>query len=171
MNPANPTPSTRPAPPQPAASEPAAPGLRLIIGYKFAKAATELCAGVAFFAFGQAGATHKLVEAALTLRHHATEAWSIALAEKLLDVSTARHVQVVALAVVADGLVTAVEGWALQRGYAWSHWLVMLTTASLLPFEIIALAHHFNAGHVVVLTVNLLIVVYLLRHRTASPRS
>jgi uncharacterized membrane protein (DUF2068 family) len=145
-------------------------GLRLIIGYKIAKAAVELLAGIAIFALGSAGATRDLVHVALLLRHHATEAWSIALAEKLLDVSTARHVMVVAVASVADGIVTAVEGWALYRGYAWSHWLVMLTTASLLPFEIIALARHFNIGRVLLLTVNLLIVVYLLRHLTASRR-
>ena len=144
-------------------------GLRLIIGYKCAKAAAEILAGGTLLALGSAGATEKLIHAALTLRHHATEAWSIALAEKLLDVSTARHVLVVALAVIADGIVTAIEGWALYRGYGWSHWLVMLTTASLVPFEINALIRHLNTAHVLLLTVNVLIVVYLLRNLTATP--
>jgi len=151
-------------------ARPAAPGLRLIIGYKIAKAAAELLAGSAIFALGSAGATRDLLHVALVLRHHATEAWSIALAEKLLDVSTARHVMVVALACVADGIVTAIEGWALYRGYAWSHWLVMLTTASLVPFEIVALARHVNASHVVLLIVNVVIVAYLLRHLAVQER-
>ncbi len=146
-------------------------GLRLIIGYKVAKATAELIAGASFFLLGSAGATEKLVHAAQTLRRHATEAWSIALAEKLLDASTARHVFVVAMAIIADGIVTAVEGWALCRGYGWSHWLVMFTTASLLPFEGIAIAHHVNAGRMLLLIVNVVIVAYLLRHLTASPRT
>ena len=151
-------------------SRPEPSGLRLIIGYKIAKAAAEILAGGAFLALGSAGATAKIVHAAVTLRRHATEAWSIALAEQVLDVSTARHVMVVAVAVIADGIVTAIEGWALLRGYAWSHWLVMLTTASLVPFEITSLARHFNTVHVLLLTVNLLIVAYLLRHLTAARR-
>jgi uncharacterized membrane protein (DUF2068 family) len=150
---------------------PAPRGLRLIIGYKLAKAAAEIIAGGSFLALGSAGATKTLVHAAQILRHHATEAWSIALAEKLLDVSTARHVLVVATAVIADGLVTAVEGWALYKGYFWSHWLVMLTTASLIPFEVISLTRHFNAGHVILLLVNVVIVLYLLRHLTTQRRS
>jgi uncharacterized membrane protein (DUF2068 family) len=147
-------------------------GLRLIISYKFAKAALELIAGASFFMLGSSGATERIVHLAQALRHHATETWSIALAEALLNASTGRHVLVVALAAIADGIVSAIEGWALYHGYSWSHWLVMLTTASLLPFEIIALTRHVNAGRVTLFVVNLVIVLYLLRHlraRKAQP--
>jgi uncharacterized membrane protein (DUF2068 family) len=47
----------------------------------------------------------------------------------------------------------------------------MLTTASLLPFEVIALIRHVNEGRVILFLVNLIIVLYLLRHLTAAPRS
>ena len=149
--------STITSPPRPRA------GLRLIIGYKVVKAAAELLVGLAFFALGSMGLAGMLASLAQDIRRHATEAWSFALAERLIDASTAHHVFVVALAVTADGLATSIEAWALQRGYVWSGWLVIATTASLLPFEATALFHHPNAGHSVLLLANLLIVGYLWR--------
>lgn len=138
-------------------------GLRLIIGYKLAKAAAEFLGGASIFVLGSVGFAQKLAFTAQAIRRHATEAWSIALAERLLDASTAHNVFVVAMALVADAVITAIEGWALHRRYAWSRWLVVGTTASLLPFEVIALVRHPNAGRALVLLVNLLIVGYLLR--------
>ncbi len=155
---------SRPATP----SAPAPAGLRLIIGYKLAKAGIELLAAAAFFFFGSAVSAAKLAHAAQFIRHHVTETWSIALAEQLIDASTASHVRVVALAVLADSVVTLIEGWALQRRYVWSRWLVIGTTSSLLPFEVLALLKHPNAGRALLLLLNLLIVAYLLR-RHAEP--
>ncbi len=139
-------------------------GLTLIITYKVAKAAAELLVSSVFFLVGSAGSAKGLAYAATEIRHHATEAWSIALAERLVDASTARHVFVVAMALMADGMVTLIEGWALSRRYRWSRWLVVLTTASLLPFEIRAVIHHLTAGRAGLLAVNTMIVMYLLRH-------
>jgi uncharacterized membrane protein (DUF2068 family) len=145
-------------------------GLRLIIGYKLGKALAEVLGGASIFILGSVGLAQKLAFIAQGIRRHATEDWSIALAEKLLDASTAHNVFVVAMAMLADSVVTAIEGWALYRRYVWSRWLVVLTTASLIPFEISALVRHPNAGRAVVLLVNLLIVVYLLkRHESAAP--
>lgn len=144
-------------------------GLKLIVGYKLFKAAAELLGGASIFILGSVGLAQKLAYVAQAVQRHATEAWSIALAEKLLDASTAHNVFVVAMAMLADAVLTSIEGWALYRRYAWSRWLVVLTTASLIPFEIVALVHHPNAGHSVVLLVNLLIVVYLFRrHETPA---
>jgi len=142
---------------------PAPAGLRLIIGYKIAKASAEFVTGLVFIYLGSAGLATEFAHVAQFIRRHFTEAWSIALAEWLTDAKTAHHVKVVALAVIADALVTLLEGWALYRRFGWSRWLVIATTASLLPFEGIAIAHHPNAAHIAVLLVNLAIVVYLLR--------
>jgi len=140
-------------------------GLQLIIGYKLSKAAAEFLCGASIVVLGSVGFAQKLASTAQLLRRHATEAWSIALAERLLDASTAHNVFVVAMALGVDAIVTAIEGWALYRRYVWSRWLVVGTTASLLPFEILALLHHPNAGRIAVLVLNLLIVGYLvLRH-------
>ena len=161
-SPASSDPAT--APPDATPPDAAAPaGLKVIIGYKFAKAALELLLGAAFLAFRSLGLVGKLVSIAQAIRHHATEAWSIALAEWLLDASTAHHVIVVALAVSADGIVTLIEAWALQRRYRWSGWLVIGTSASLLPFEVDSIRRHPSVGHIVLLLVNLGIVAYLVR--------
>jgi uncharacterized membrane protein (DUF2068 family) len=146
-------------------------GFNLIIRYKLAKTAVELLTGAIFFLVGSAGSAEKIAYIARAVRQHATEAWSVALAERLMDVSTPHHVAVVATALLADGMVTGLEGWALQRRYAWSRWLVVLTTASLTPFEIEALVHHPNAVRAVLLLVNLLIVGYLVMRRENTSTS
>ena len=138
-------------------------GLSVIIGYKFAKAAAELILGATFFAFGSVGLAARLATLAQFIRHHATEAWSIALAEKLLDVSTAHHVFVVAVAIVADGSVSLLEGWALSRGYYWARWLVIATTAALVPFEVMHVLRRPTVGHILLLSANVVIVIYLAR--------
>jgi uncharacterized membrane protein (DUF2068 family) len=145
--------------------------LRLVIGYKFVKALAELAAGAAFLILGSVGLAEKLAHVAEEIRHHATEAWSVALAERLIDVSTAHHVLVVAVALIVDGTVTLVEGWALHRRYRWSRWLVLGTTSSLLPFEAVTLVRHPSVGRGALLLVNSLIVVYLIRSRAAFAKN
>jgi uncharacterized membrane protein (DUF2068 family) len=153
----------------PMAPPPGAPadavGLKLIVGYKFVKAFAEGLFGGALLLFGTSHVTEGLRVGALTLQRHATAAWSLALSERLLQAATARTVLVVALAAVFDGVLSGVEGWALQRRYRWSRWLVVGTTVSLLPFEVVALVRHLSAGRVGLLVVNTLIVVYLVRYR------
>ena len=140
---------------------PAPAGLWLIIRYKFVKAAVELGISATFLLMGTAGSAVRLAHVAQTIRRHLTEAWAVALAEQLTDASTAKHVMVVAIALLADGIVTLIEAWALYRRYAWARWLVVLTTAALVPFEIRGLIRHPNAVHALLLLVNVLIVVYL----------
>ncbi len=142
-------------------------GLRLVIGYKFIKAMAEFLAGASLLILGSVGLAEKLTYVAQAIRRHATEGWSISLAERLIDVSTAHHVFVVAVAVIFDGTVTLVEGWALHRRYRWSRWLVLSTTSLLLPFEAVTLIRHPSAGRVVLLLVNALIVAYLIPRRDA----
>jgi GTP-binding protein len=144
-------------------------GLRLIISYKLAKALTEFLGGAIIFALGSAGSAARLTHVAQAIHRHATEHWSIVLAERLMDASTAHNVFVVALSMVIDGIATSIEGWALYRRFVWSRWLVVGTTAALLPFEIIALVHHPNAGRAAVFLVNLLIVLYLLQRHESDP--
>ena len=57
---------------------------------------------------------------------------------------------------------SSVEGWALSRGYTWGEWLVVVTTAGLVPFEIGALIRHLRVGRVILLVLNVAIVAYLI---------
>ena len=58
-----------------------------------------------------------------------------------------------ALLLGADGVMTAVEGWVLQRGYRWGPWLVVGTTAALLPFEVVDLVQRPRAGLAVIFAI------------------
>jgi uncharacterized membrane protein (DUF2068 family) len=140
-------------------------GLKFIVGYKFAKAAVELVAGVLLLSSGYAGLARDLRGFAQFLRSHAMEAWSVALAERLVHAATPRNVLVVAVAALLDGALTFIEGWALHRRYRGSHWLVIVATSCSLPFEVIALVEHVTAPRVLLLLVNVMIVLYLLQRQ------
>jgi len=138
-------------------------GLRLITFYKFTKAAVQVAAAVLLFYGAAHGLNARLAEFAERLREHAVHAWSNVFAAALLRFTHARHsLTFTAYALLADAVLSSVEGWALSRGYTWGEWLVVVTTAALIPFEIWALMHHVRAGRVVLLIVNVVIVTYLI---------
>lgn len=145
-------------------------GLRLIVGYKFVKAGAELLLGALLLSFAAAGLAEELRAVALSARDHATAAWSVRLAEWLMNTATARNLRVVALASLLDGAWTLFEGWALHRRFWWSGWLVVVATASLFPFEAIAIARHARAGRIAIMALNVVIVAYLVRSRVRAPR-
>lgn len=142
-------------------------GLRMIVGYKVAKAAAELAFGAALAIFATR-ATDELRTAAIHVRDHATAAWSLSLANKVVLEATQRHLVVAAIASLLDGVLTSIEGWALYRGYRWAPWLVIAMTSCLLPFEVFQIARHVTAGRVTLFLVNAGIVAYLLRREKAQ---
>jgi uncharacterized membrane protein (DUF2068 family) len=138
-------------------------GLRLIVAYKFTKAILQVAAAVLLFYGAAHGLSAKLADFAERLREHAVHAWSNVVAAALLRFVQARH----SLAFTADALLldaglSSVEGWALSRGYTWGEWLVVGTTAFLIPFEIRALVHHLRFGRALLLVLNVAIVAYLI---------
>jgi uncharacterized membrane protein (DUF2068 family) len=144
-------------------------GLRLIVGYKFGKAAIEVTLGLALLLFAER-ASNDVRNLALHFRDHATAAWSIALAGRLWNAATERHLHVVAAASLVDGAFSALEGWALRQRYRWSEWLVIVATSCLLPFEVAALVRRFTVGRLILLTVNTAIVAYLVRRSRRAHR-
>ena len=155
--------------------KPSPPGLRLITIYKFTKAVLQVTAAVLLFYGAAHGLNARLAEFAEKLREHAVHAWSNVFAAALLRFTHSRHsLSFTAYALLADAALSSVEGWALSRGYTWGEWLVVGTTAALIPFEIRALFHHLRVGRVVLLVLNVVIVGYLimnirLRRREARP--
>jgi uncharacterized membrane protein (DUF2068 family) len=69
-----------------------------------------------------------------------------------------------------DGVLTLCEGWALHRRFAWSPWLVVVATGSLLPFEVVELVRRPHAVRLVIFVVNLTIVCYLAARATREGR-
>lgn len=144
-------------------------GLKVIVRYKLVKAVAEIVLGLLLL-LTSARLLGDLRELALMLREHATEAWSLALAGRMVRAATGRHVAVVGVASLLDGVSSSVEGWALHRRYRWSRWLVVIATGCLLPFEGVELVRRVTAGRIAFLFVNAAIVLFLLRHRVA-PRT
>jgi uncharacterized membrane protein (DUF2068 family) len=140
-------------------------GLRVITIYKFIKAALQTIAAVLLFYGAAHGLGARLADFADNLREHAVHAWSNVFAAALLRFVHARHSLVwTADALLLDAALGCVEGWALARGYTWGEWLVVGTSAFLIPFEIRALLHHLRFGRAILLLVNVAIVAYLVRN-------
>ncbi|HEX7476636.1 MAG TPA: DUF2127 domain-containing protein [Polyangiales bacterium] len=143
-------------------------GLQLIVAYKASKAVIEVLFGVLLLSIGTVSFTHEVRGFALSLQHHATAAWTLALAERLVRAATERNLLVVAVASLVDGVFSGFESWALHRRYGFSHWLVICATASLVPFEAVALVRHVSAVRVALLLLNVWIVGYLVRGKLAG---
>ena len=66
-------------------------------------------------------------------------------------------------ALAGEGVVVAVEAWALHHGFKWAAWMVVAVTSLLLPIEVIELSVKTTVVRVGIFMVNLTIVLYLLR--------
>jgi uncharacterized membrane protein (DUF2068 family) len=138
-------------------------GLRLIITYKFTKAVLQVAAAVLLFYGAAHGLNARLAEFAEKLREHAVHAWSNVFAAALLRFTHSKHsLTWTAYALLADAVLSSIEGWALSRSYTWGEWLVVVTTAALIPFEIRALMRHLRVGRVILFVLNVTIVAYLI---------
>ena len=140
-------------------------GLRLIITFKLVRSVVQVVAAAALFYGAAHGLVGDLTAYADRLREHAVHVWSTLVATALLDVTGEAHgITLVATALAGDGLLSGFEGWVLARHYRWGPFLVLASTASFLPFEIVALFHHARPGRMALLILNVAIVAYLLRH-------
>jgi uncharacterized membrane protein (DUF2068 family) len=136
--------------------------LWLIIVYKFVKGALWLSFATVILVAMRMGLGHRMLGLAEQLRHH-SGAWSLFLADLVVRASTRRGLWTITVALVSDGVLTLVEGWALLHGHWWGPWLVVVATGSLLPLEVVALVRHRHVVRAAVLALNAAIVVYLVR--------
>jgi len=139
--------------------------LRLIIGYKFVKAAIMLT--LALWLTLAPGPAFRTLE---RLAHELTEggiAWARAGAWLQANLT---HRVVAEGAVLAwfDSVSTTIEGALLSIGSSWAEWIVAIGLACLLPIEALSLEHRPGIGKLLVLLANAAIVVYLVRRRTLA---
>ncbi|MGZ3429527.1 MAG: DUF2127 domain-containing protein [Polyangia bacterium] len=142
---------------------PRAAGVRLIVLYKYAKAAGETLLGVAIMLLVVTGNVGRAHELAATMRDQMLHHWSIKLAELLMRSLTTTRLWWVVAALFGDAIVSAVEGWALGKGYHWAAWFVVAATSLLLPVEVIEMSYRTTGGRVLIFATNLAIVLYLLK--------
>jgi uncharacterized membrane protein (DUF2068 family) len=134
----------------------------LIIGYKLIKGVLWLAFAVVLLVLMRFGLEVRVLGLADHLRHHAG-AWSVALGRLVAHAASRRGLFVIVVALIADGVASLVEGWALVHGRWWGPWLVVVTTASLLPFEVMAFVRHRHAVRAAVFFANAAIAWYLAR--------
>jgi uncharacterized membrane protein (DUF2068 family) len=145
--------------------------LRAIITYKWVKGVVQLLLATALTVAILLGLDDELAQWAHEFRNHSTRAYAVVLGRALERATTPRGLHITLLALYVDGVVTCIEGWALQRGHRWGPWLVVAVSGSLLPFELYELFHHFRWIRLVVLLVNAAIVAFLIVHAREQSRS
>jgi hypothetical protein len=161
-----------PVPPPPTQGEPINErervGFRLIIGYKFCKAA--LMFGVAVWLTTAPGAAFRTLES--LARELAEGGAAFGRAGHWIQAHlTSTFVLRGALLAWLDSLSSAIEGFLLLSGKPWAHWIVIVGLAALLPFELLSLEHRPGIGKVLVLLANVAIVVYLARGQILRARA
>jgi uncharacterized membrane protein (DUF2068 family) len=137
-------------------------GIQVIVAYKLGKAVLWFVFAIVLVAGMRFGIEDRLEGVAHALRHHA-HVWSLRLADLVVRAASRRGLWTIVVALVADGSLSLLEGWSLLHGAWWGPWVVVVATASLLPFEVVALLRHPHIVRAVLFLVNLVIVGYLLR--------
>ena len=138
-------------------------GVRAIILYKTVKGVAELAGAVILLLLLVFHETEGLHEAATAIRHHVTAGWAVRLADLVMAGTSHHAIVITVFALTADGLLTGVEGWALQRNHWWGPWLVVAASGVLLPFELVELVRKPRLGHLIILVLNVVMVIYLAR--------
>jgi uncharacterized membrane protein (DUF2068 family) len=136
-------------------------GLRFVIAYKTVRAGGALFLSLLFAILTGFGLGAPLRDLAERVRHHATTAWSMQLADLFVSAATPRHLWILVAGLAMDGAFSAFEAWSLHKRWWWGPWLVVVATAAFLPFEIGALVRHPTGGRLVLLIGNLAIAAYL----------
>lgn len=135
----------------------------MIVLYKLAKAVAQVLLAAAIMLLVLTGYVTRAHELASALKDHLVHHWAIKLAELMMRSLTATRLWWVVAALLGDAGFSALEGWALARGFTWAAWLVVAATSLLLPVEIIELSYRTTAGRVILFFLNLGIVLYLLK--------
>jgi predicted membrane protein DUF2127 len=137
-------------------------GFKLIITYKFCKAA--LMFGVALWLTIAPGAAYRTLEAVARELVEGGAVFGRA-GHWIRDHLSNSFVFRGAILAWLDGVSSALEGFLLWSGKAWAEWIVIVGLACLLPFEVASIVRHPGLLKLVVLGANILIVVYLARAR------
>jgi uncharacterized membrane protein (DUF2068 family) len=136
-------------------------GERIIILYKWLKAAAEVLLAVGLIVLSLSGEIESLRALGIELRRNVASRWSLAVAAVIGGLLSERGLYYVKLGLFLDGAVSAFEGYSLWRGYRWGAWLVVVASALPLPLEVVAIVRHHRLGRVLLALANLAIVIYL----------
>lgn len=89
--------------------------------------------------------------------HHRISQQFLNAADKMSDTSIATILGLAG----AYAILRFIEGYGLWRQRVWAEWLAIVSGCLYIPFEVWKLIKHPNQLHVVVLTINILVVLYI----------
>jgi len=136
--------------------------LQIIAVFKLLKAICLLLVAAAAFALIRSVRLDALAEwiASLPIQHG--HRLLVRLLDTLLQLGPRKFVAIGTAACVYASLFL-VEGWGLWNGKRWAEYLTVIATTSLIPFELWEIVHRVTLLKVCALTVNMVIVWYLIR--------
>ncbi len=144
-------------------------GLSVVVAYKIGKAAIELCAALLLVLAAWGGLQAPATALAADVERHALHGLGGALAHLLRTAARPGHLHLVAFALAADGILSALEGYLLWRRFAWARWVVVLGTGAPLPFELVRLVRRPSVVSLLLLLVNVAILAYVVRLPAGLP--
>jgi len=148
-------------------------GLEIIAGLKFIQAATLIIAGLGALGLMNATVSDIAQDWLERLALGNGQRFAVAAATRVLpwfNAATPRNFAALGAGAFAYASVFLAEGIGLWQGRKWAEWLTIIVTASLLPFEIIAVHRRLTIVRVGALVVNLLVIVYLVWELRARNR-
>jgi uncharacterized membrane protein (DUF2068 family) len=141
-------------------------GLRIIIGYKLARAPLMLAFAL-WLTLAPRSAIHVAETIALDMSERGAMLGRLGLwIEHHLTKTVAVDTAILAL---IDGVWAAVEGILLLLGRAWGEWLVIAGLGALVPVEALSLEQNPRLFKLIILAANAVIVAYLV-YRRLMPR-
>jgi uncharacterized membrane protein (DUF2068 family) len=147
-------------------------GVSLIVFYKLGKAAVQAAAAIALELASVFGTTARIDAHARAVALQLAGTRSATLAKLIERLVSPARLRFIIVALVLDAAVSALEGWALHRRFAWAPWLIVVATGSLLPLEVVHLARHPRPAPALLLAINAAAVGYLIvrarRHARAG---
>lgn len=108
-------------------------GIRLIVAYKLSKGALWLILAAVLGLLIITGRVEPFRDMAMELQTHVASRWSLLLGRALASALSAKGLRFIEVGLVLDGLISAVEAWALWRGHRWGPWLVAVASPSPSP--------------------------------------
>ena len=148
-------------------------GLEIIAAFKFVQAATLIIAGLGALGLMNAGISDLAQEWLERLALGNGQRFAVAAATRVLpwlNAATPRHFAALGAGAFSYASVFLAEGIGLWQGKKWAEYLTIGVTASLLPFEAVAVYRKLTIVRVAVLLVNSLVIAYLVWELRARQR-
>jgi uncharacterized membrane protein (DUF2068 family) len=135
--------------------------LRSVAAFELAKGLVVLFAAVGIALLIQKEDPWDLADDLLQLLHISPDHHFAHVFLNWADTLTAAKLWAVAGAAIAYSVLRFAEAYGLWQAKAWAAWIALVSGALYLPFEIYGLARRVSLFHIVLLTVNLAIVLYM----------